>query len=733
MISTECVAVGSPTSRSGTTAASTSAKIRRDHQDRLAMVYVRQSTPQQVQEHRESTALQYNLRQRALDWGWPSKRVLVVDEDQAKTAATAEGRIGFHRLLAEVALDHVGLILGIDMSRLARSNKDWHYLLEVCAVFGTILSDLDGVYDPRDYNDRLLLGLKGTLSEAELHMIRQRMYEGRLNKARRGELFNAAPVGYVRSATGDLALDPDEQVQAVVRLIFDQFDTLGTINAVLQYLVRNDIRIPVRPHSGPNRGKLEWRRPNRQTLRNLLHHPLYAGAYTWGRRLIDPRRKVPGRPWTGRTVVPPERCLVFLKDRCPAYITWPRYEANQRQIADNQARAQRLGAVREGSALLAGLLVCGQCGCRMMVHYDRPQAGQPRDMTRPRYTCRRHATEYAKPLCQSITGRVLDELVGRQILALLEPATLELSLTAAADIERERATADRQWQQRLERAHYETDRARRQYDVVEPENRLVTRELERQWEEHLLEQRTLEDEHDRFRQSQPTSLSDADRQLIRALSADLPRLWHSPKTSWADRQTVVRQLIGRVVVTASVHSQHADVSIHWAGGYTSQHALVRPVARYDQLDNFEELMGLVLELRGKKLTSAQIAEQLNREGFCPLKRRATFDGQMVRTLLSRQGRTGKRPKAMESRVFASNEWWFSDLARHLQMSKDTLYNWLRRGWVHGRQLSVAGGRWILWADADEADRLRKLRRCPRSWHSRHQAATLTQPKPQPAT
>ena len=290
-----------------------------------------------------------------------------------------------------MGLDHVGLVLGIEMSRLARSCKDWHQLLELCAVFSCLLADQDGLYDPREYNDRLLLGLKGTLSEAELHILRQRMHQGRLNKARRGELFNHPPMGYIRLPAGELAKDPDQEVQAVIGLVFEQFDQLGTINALLRHLVHNEIQMPVRPYKGADRGQLQWRRPNRQTLRCLLHHPLYAGAYTWGRRPIDPRRKIPGRPSTGRTVAPPEQCAVFLKDRCPAYITWEQHQANLQRMADNQARAQHRGAAREGPALLGGLLVCGRCGCRMMVQYDRSGPGHAANLQRPRYVCARHA------------------------------------------------------------------------------------------------------------------------------------------------------------------------------------------------------------------------------------------------------------------------------------------------------------------------------------------------------
>jgi DNA invertase Pin-like site-specific DNA recombinase len=708
-------------------------KIKPQHQDRLAVVYVRQSTQQQVLEHRESTALQYSLRSRAIEWGWPGERVLVIDEDQGHSGESAAGRAGFQRLLAEVTLDHVGLILGIEMSRLARSCKDWHQLLEVCALFGTLLADQDGLYDPREYNDRLLLGLKGTLSEAELHILRQRMSQGRLNKAKRGELFNHPPIGYIRRPGGELALDPDEQVQSVVRLIFDQFDELGTINAVLRYLVRHEVRLPIRPHCGPERGQLQWRRPNRQTLRNLLHHPIYAGAYTWGRRPVDPRCKIPGRPATGRKVAPPEQCMVLLKDRCPAYITWERYQAHRRRIADNQVRGSNPGPAREGPALLQGLLVCGRCGCRMTVQYDRSQTGRSANRNRPRYVCSRHAVDYGQSLCQSLTGDVLDRFIARQVLAVLEPAALELSLSAAGDIQRQRATIDRQWKQRLERARYDTDRARRQYQAVEPENRLVARELERQWEQKLLEQRRLEEQYDRFRQDQPVALTDADRGLIRSLSADIPKLWHAPQTSSADRQVIVRHLLQQVVVTAPPDSQHLDVTIHWAGGFTSQHTLVRPVARYDQLDDYPQLMARIHELRDQKQTAAQIADRLNREGFRPPKRRETYNRGMVQAILSRHARTGKRPNAMEAHALDDDEWWFADLARHLHLPQPTLYSWVRRGWVHARQLPMAGGRWIIWADADEQNRLRRLHRCPRSWYNQPQAAELTRPKSRTGT
>ena len=344
-------------------------KVQPWHLDRLAVVYVRQSTAQQVAENKESTDRQYGLVNRAIELGWPPDRILVIDDDQGKSGSSAEGRPGFQRLLAEVGLDHVGLVLGLEMSRLARSCKDWHQLIELCAMFRVLLADQDGLYDPTDHNDRLLLGLTGIMSEAELHLLRGRMRQGLLNKVARGEVFMCPSVGYVRSPVGGYDFDPDEQVRAVVRMVFDQFERLGTIRKVLRYLVANDIRLGIRPHAGPNRGQLEWRTATRETVSDILHHPIYAGYYCFGRRQADPRRRKPGRRWSGRVLVTPDEYLALIPDKVPAYITREQYDANQRRIAENRARIEYKGAPREGLSLLAGLVVCGRCGKRMTVHY----------------------------------------------------------------------------------------------------------------------------------------------------------------------------------------------------------------------------------------------------------------------------------------------------------------------------------------------------------------------------
>jgi DNA invertase Pin-like site-specific DNA recombinase len=338
-------ASNSPAKGPSPTGLAVSSKIQPCHPDRLAVVYVRQSTIQQVTENRESTDRQYALVNRAIELGWSPDRILVIDEDQGKCGASAEDRLGFQRLLAEVSLDHVGLILGLEMSRLARSCKDWHQLLELCALFRTVLADQDGLYDPTDHNDRLLLGLTGIMSEAVLHLLRGRIRQGLLNKVRRGEVFLDPPVGYVRSPSGGFDLDPDEQVRAIVRLVFDQFGRLGTIRKVLRHLLAHDIRIGIRPHTGSDRGQLQWRLPTRDTVTNMLQHPIYTGYYCYGRRQTDPRRKKPGRRWSGRIVVPQEKYLALIPDRCPAYIT--------RDQSPRAARAGRNKGPRGSSGIVA--------------------------------------------------------------------------------------------------------------------------------------------------------------------------------------------------------------------------------------------------------------------------------------------------------------------------------------------------------------------------------------------
>ena len=605
-------------------------KLLPHHLERLAVVYVRQSTLQQVNHHQESTRLQYDLVNHAQCLGWPSDRVLVIDEDLGKSGATAEGRTGFQRLVTEVSLNHVGLILGIEMSRLARSSKDWHQLLEVCALFRTLIADLDGLYNPSQYNDRLLLGLKGTMSEAELHILKQRMLTGKLNKAQRGELRFDPPIGYLRRPSGEIILDPDEQVQQVVRLIFRKFQEIGTLNGVLRYLVNQEIQLGVRVRIGNNRGELEWRNPNRMTLQNMLKNPAYAGAYAYGRRQIDPRKKQPGKPRTGRVVSAPDDWHALIKDRLPAYISWEQYQQNLDQLRANQSRAETIGAARHGSALLSGLLVCRFCGCRMTVHYSG--RGRTHD-----YVCNRLLSDYAGQQCQRIPGQVLNQFITTQVLAVLKPAALELSLQATTQLETDRQELDTVWQQRLERATIEAERAGRHYQLVEPENRLVARQLAKAWEEKLTVQQQLQEEYQRFYQQQPRQLSAAERTAIEQLAYDIPRLWDASTTTQAQRKEIIRQVIHRIVVQVQGRSEKVKVTIEWTGGVVTEHQTIRPVARWESLSFYPQLCERICTLVADGGNATEIANQLNQENFHPPRHHTAFKADGVLKLMRRLG------------------------------------------------------------------------------------------------
>jgi DNA invertase Pin-like site-specific DNA recombinase len=679
-----------------------SEKVQPWHRDRLAVVYVRQSTVQQVLDHQESTRLQYGLAHRAEALGWAPERVLVIDDDLGKSGASAEGRAGFQRLVSEVSLDQVGIIFGIEMSRLARSNADWHRLLELCALFRTLIADLDGVYDPAHYNDRLLLGLKGTMSEAELHILKQRMHEGRLSKARRGELSFPLPVGYIWRG-GEVAFDPDEQVQEVVRLVFRKFEELGTLGSTLRYLAEHDIRLGVRVREGPGKGELVWRRPNRMTLQMLLKHPLYAGAYVYGRRQVDPRRQRAGRPRTGRVVNAPEDWLVLLPDHVPPYLSWAQYEANQARLAANRARAEAMGAVRDGPALLAGLVRCARCGCRMGVHYGGGHRQQS-------YECTLRRSNYGEPYCQHLPGACLDEFVSRQVLLALEPAALEVSLAAVERLEEERAGLLHLWQQRRERARYESERAARQYHAVEPENRLVARSLERAWEEKLAAQQRLEEDYQRFLRQQPQTLTAAERDAIRRLAADIPALWGASTTTAAERKEILRQVVEHVVVAAEGASERVRVRIVWVGGGETEGVVVRPIAELADLSYYPQLCQRLAELSDRNLSASAIADQLHADGFTPARAGVRFGPQGIRDLQKRLGLRRRRARTLDRSGLGPDEWLAAELMQMVGIAKSTVHTWIQRGWVRARREAGPLRRGIVWADAAEVERLRQLHR-----------------------
>jgi hypothetical protein len=556
------------------------------------------------------------------------------------------------------------------------------------------------------------------MSEVELYTMRQRLERGRLHKAQRGAMFHGVPMGYVLLPTGDVAKDPDAQARTVIELLFDQFDRLGSLYGLFHYLVRHHIWLPIRARSGPQKGQLHWRRPSLATLAQVLHHPIYAGAYTYGRRPSDPTRAYAGRPVRARRWVPMDQWAVLIQAHLPAYITWEHYLKNQERLKQNQSAPDTMGAPREGVALLAGLLVCGGCGRRMHVSYRR--------VHQPYYNCLRHFVEATEPSCPGAQATVLDTCVAQQVLRALEPAALELSVQARQDVERERARFRQHWQQQVQRARYEVDLAERRYQAVDPANRLVAATLEQRWEEALRHARQLQEAYERFLRETPPALQGEEWARITAVAADIPALWQAAGTTNRDRQAIVRCLVERVVVHVHRESEYVQVAIEWSGGARSHHEVLRPVRTYAQLRDVDTLMRRIGELRTGGATTAQIATALNTEGFVPPKRYRPFSKELVCQLLERQGLGDERRVPA---LLGPDEWWLGALARAVQMSPMKLREWVIRGWVHARK-SPAQGLWIVWADAEEQARLGQLLTQSHRGANAYPASATT-PKPRP--
>lgn len=672
-------------------------KIHNEHIERLAIIYVRQSSPKQVLQHRESRERQYALVDLAKALGWPAERILVIDEDQGLSGKSANNRRGFQRLLAEVTMEHGGIVLGLEMSRLARSSKDWHHLFELCGIFGTLLGDEDGVYDANDPTDRMVLGLKGIMSELELHTMRNRLHRGAINKARRGELFHSVPLGYILLSKYEVVFDPDEQARSVVHQVFDKFAEVGSIYRTFRWLATHKISLPMRLHSGPRKGELDWRRPTLVTVRNVLTHPIYAGAYAYGRFEYDHKQTYCSPEGKRkRRLKPIEEWEVLIKDCLPAYITWGHYVENQERINHNRQANGSLGVPRKGKALLTSMLVCGKCDWKMNVKYAKSV---------PYYVCQSHLLRGTEKTCTGLCSAQIDELVMTQVLKALEPAALELSMSVLANLEQEHARLNKHWQQRLQRAQYEIDLAERRYRAVDPDNRLVASSLEKQWEQSLRHKREIQDEYDRFQRMSPTQLAPEERSKIMALSSDIPSIWHAEGTTNADRKEIIRCLIERVVVHVEHDSEYVDATIHWSGGFTSQHEFIRSVNSYATLQDFDAMMRRIAELREHGQTTQEIADRLNAEGFMPPKQREGFNARLVELLLKRTGLTGR--ERLQDGLLGDDEWWLADLSRKLAMCPQKLRAWTIRGWVHGRQTPIQRN-WILWADKDEVARLRAL-------------------------
>jgi DNA invertase Pin-like site-specific DNA recombinase/DNA-binding transcriptional MerR regulator len=656
-----------------------SAKIRPGHLARPALVYIRQSTLMQVHEHRESTERQYALVELAKKLGWDATQVEVIDEDLGRSGASAAQRKGFQRLTAEVSLGKVGAVLSLEVSRLARSSADWHRLLDLCALSDTLIIDDDGVYDANDFNDRLVLGMKGTMSDAERHAMRLRLQGGILHKAKKGQLVFPPPTGYVFD-NGALALDPDEQVQKALRLLFERFRLEGSVTGAVRYFHRNGLLFPSRHAHRGTSAEIQWNQLTVPRAVSILRNPVYAGAYAWGRNR-DRRVLVEGEVHRKHEKLEVrEQWHAFLRDAHPAYITWEQHLENLRRIEQNASKFVRIhgrGAPRQGQALLQGLVLCGRCGRRMHAVYSGADVYS--------YQCCRRI--YGEGNCWSTVARRIDEKVVEAVLQAFAPPELDLSLAVSKEVERQAAQVDRQWKLRLERTRYEAQRAERQYNAVEPENRVVARTLETRWNQKLQELAQVEREYEETRCARKLELSDKDKKKILALAGDLPKLWNAPTTGPADKKRILRLLVQEVVLSpVDVPQRSTRIGILWKTGATTE--LMTPRPAMDEARRVPpEVFAEIGKLAKQHYSDPQIAEHLNQRGFKGSRRsqRGAFTYKTVAALRRRKGIPAGRTAGGHSiRVPERDEqglYSVRGLAAQFGVTVPMVLYWVRRGLI----------------------------------------------------
>ena len=650
-------------------------KVEAVHLKRNAYLYVRQSTLRQVFENTESTKRQYALRQRAVELGWRQEQITVIDSDLGESGASMVDRDGFRKLVAEVSMGRAGIVLGLEVSRLARNCADWHRLLELCAFNDTLILDEDGIYSPNVFNDRLLLGLKGTMSEAELHIIRMRMIHGVLSKARRGELRPFLPIGFVYDEENNVVLDPDQQVQQCIRLIFSLFHRTGSAYALLRHFRNEGLLFPLRPLYGPNRNELMWVSLQRCTVMRILNNPRYAGAYFFG-RTRGRRRPDGGRPSSSRTV-PREQWHALIRDAHPGYISWEMFEANLRRLADN-ARAHLVelkAPPREGPALLQGLAMCGNCGRKLGIRYHWRG-----DELVPDYMCHRMLIERLEKACMVIPGANVDAAVSNLLLEAVSPVALEVSLAVQQEMLARLEEVDRLRLKQVERARYEANAAQRRYMQVQPENRLVADTLEAEWNHklHALEEAKLE--YERQRSLDRQVLDEEKRVKIMALASDFPRLWNDPRTPVREKKRMVALMIEDVTLTRGT-----EITIHvrFKGGLTR--TLTVPIA----LNAWKKYMTPppVLAEIDRLLdehTDAEVAKILNERGIAS-GRRMKFTGEIIAAL-----RKGNNLRSRYERLRERGMLDVSEMAALLGTCMRTIYVWHRQGRLRPHKYNDSG-------------------------------------------
>jgi DNA invertase Pin-like site-specific DNA recombinase len=581
-------------------------KITDAHRDRSAYIYIRQSTLQQVQHNVESNRRQYALRERASTLGFSS--VVVVDDDLGISGAGTQQRPGFSRLLAAVCDGEVGAVFALEASRLARNNRDWHHLIDLCVLTRTLVVDADGIYDPRLLNDRLLLGMKGTMSEFELGLLRQRAQEAYRQKALRGDVMTRVPVGFVRKGDNGIEMTPDRQVQQAIRDFFTRLRGSSSLRQVLLWHHQEKILFPVaRMRDGCE--SLEWRLPNYQQLLRMVKNPTYAGAFAWGRsgartKVVDGRsRKTEGHRLTM------DQWQVLLKDHHPGYIEWEDYQSNLEKLVSNRTKSHQssTGAARGGSALLAGLFRCARCGHKLHVAY-RGRGGKA-----PRYWCMTGNREQGAPSCLAFAGLRVEKAVVEVVLEACQPLGVEASLQVLEKSHEERDQKRKALELALEKARYEAGRARRQYDAADPENRLVAAELETRWNAVLVQVAELESRLVADCQVD-TSLTESQRERLTTLGADLLSLWSEPSTPMDLKKRVIRTVINEIIVDVNHDSGQIEMKIHWAGGvHTPLRVRKNQVGRNGNAAD-SNVVELVAEL-AKGWNDGYIASMLNRCGF----------------------------------------------------------------------------------------------------------------------
>jgi len=587
------------------------AKITPSHLSRQAIVYLRQSSAAQVENNRESTERQYALATKACELGWPKDRIVIIDEDLGLSGSGSVERSGFARLTAEVALARVGLVLGLEVSRLARNNADWHRLIDLAGLTDTLIGDADGIYHPALFNDRLLLGLKGTMSEAELHVLRARLNGGIRNKAARGELRRGLPVGLVwGEEDGEVRFHPDEAVVIAIKNVFERFAETGSGRRVWLWFRAEGVQFPLQMHE---HAEIRWVEASYHAIHRVLTNPVYAGAYVYGKTRAETTLDASGARKKRMRHLPREQWQVLIKEHHQGYIDWSTYEANQRRIAKNTRPrphndpANSGGAVREGGALLQGIASCGHCGRRLRTHYSGRNSS-------PGYHCGgEHLVNGRGSYCLNIGGVQIDEAVTRAFIAALEPIRLAATVAAAERLEADREAALKQWRLGVERASYAASRAERRYRAVDPDNRLVARGLEREWEESLSALEAAKAELARREAERPRVLSEAERTSLLTVGADLNAVWHAPTTSARDRKELLRTLLEEVVIKVERDKYAAHLTMRWKGGALTELDVHLPHSNPQIVRTDEDTIALVRRLAAH-YPDAVIAGILSRQG-----------------------------------------------------------------------------------------------------------------------